>query len=69
MAVEDLTELMEELTGIPPKPLPRRLTKRERKEQAQRIKRFLALPPLLQEGILKYGENIREAYDSSKTSS
>lgn len=64
---EDITKLMEELTGVPPKPSPRRLTKRERKEQAQRLKRFLALPPQLQEGILKYGENIREVYDSAKT--
>jgi hypothetical protein len=63
---EDITKLMEELTGIPPVVIPRRLTGKKRQEQAARVKRFLALPPELQEGILKYGEKIREAY-SKKT--
>jgi len=67
MAIDDLTKLMEEMTGVPPMTPPRRLTREERKAQAERVKRFLALPPQLQEGILKYGENIREAYSSKRT--
>ena len=59
---DDIAKLMEELTGIPPAVLPRRLTGKERQKQVARVKRFLALPPELQEGILKYGEKIREAY-------
>lgn len=64
---EDLTKLLEELTGVPAPQQPRRLSKEERKKQAERVRRFLALPPQLQEGILKYGENIREAYSSKVT--
>jgi len=40
----------------------RRITRQERQEQAVRVKRFLVLPPELQEGILRYGENIQKAY-------
>ena len=63
----DLTKLMEQLTGVPAPQQTRRLSKEERKKQAERVRRFLALPSPLQEGILKYGENIREAYSSGKT--
>lgn len=66
MAV-DITKLVEELTGVPPVTPPKRLTRKEKREQAERVRRFLALPPPLQEGILKYGENIREAYSSKMT--
>jgi len=64
--VDDLAEaakVIEVLTGVPPTiPELRKMTKREKQEQAARVKRFLALPPQLQEGILKYGENIQKAY-------
>ena len=64
---DDLSKLMEQLTGVPAPQQTRRLSKEERKKQAERVRRFLALPPQLQEGILKYGENIREAYSSKVT--
>jgi hypothetical protein len=64
--VDDLAEaakVIEALTGVPSTvPELRKVTKRERQEQAARVKRFLALPPQLQEGILRYGENIQKAY-------
>jgi hypothetical protein len=64
--VDDLAEaakVIEALTGVPPTvPELRKMTRREKEEQAARVKRFLALPPQLQEGILKYGENIQKAY-------
>lgn len=65
MGANDIARMVEELTGVPPKPpSPRRpLTRREKEEQSARVRRFLSLPPQLQEGILKYGESIRQAYD------
>jgi hypothetical protein len=32
------------------------------REERARVERFLKLPPALQEGVLKYGENIRKKY-------
>lgn len=58
--LEEAARVVEALTGVPP-PW-RKLTRREKQEQAARVKRFLALPPQLQEGILRYGENIQKAY-------
>ena len=63
MATTDLEEaasIIEQLTGVPPPG--KKLTRKEKQEQAARVKRFLALPPQLQEGILRYGENIQKAY-------
>jgi hypothetical protein len=64
--VDDLAEaakVIEALTGVPPTvPELRKVTKRERQEQAARVKRFLALPVPLQEGCLKYAENIMDTY-------
>jgi hypothetical protein len=66
VATTDLAEaakVIEALTGVPPAyPGLRKMTKKERREQAARVKRFLALPPQLQEGALQYAEKIREAY-------
>lgn len=62
--VDDLevaARVVEQLTGVPPT-IPRKMTRKERQEQAARVKRFLALPPQLQEGILRYGEHIQKAY-------
>jgi len=66
-AVGDVERIIEELTGVPPGgrragEVPRRMTRKEKHEQAERVKRFLALSPELQEGVLKYGEKIKEAY-------
>jgi hypothetical protein len=70
MVSEDLIEAaktIESLTGVPPTfPGLRRMTRGERREQAARVRRFLALSPQLQEGLLRYGENIRQAYIGSK---
>lgn len=63
--VDDLAEaakVIEALTGVPPTIPGLRMTRKERQEQAVRVKRFLVLPPQLQEGILRYGENIQKAY-------
>ena len=64
--VDDLAEaakIIEALTGVPPTiPELRKMTKRERQEQAARVKRFLVLPVSLQEGCLRYAENIMDSY-------
>lgn len=59
--LEEAARVIEALTGVPPT-IQRRMTRKEKQELAARVKRFMALPPQLQEGILRYGENIREAY-------
>jgi len=59
--VAEVAKIIEQLTGMPPA-FPRKMTRKEKQEQAARVKRFLALPPHLQEGILHYGENIQKAY-------
>ena len=55
---------LEELFNVPPQPELRKVTKREKEEQAQRVRRFLALPVPLQEGCLRYAQNILDAYKS-----
>ena len=67
---DDLAEaarVIETLTGVPPTVPERKMTRKEKQEQVARVKRFLALPPELQEGILRYGENIQKAYSSPGT--
>lgn len=59
----DLTGDVEKLTGVTSGgSATGEMTREEKREQRDRVKRFLALPPQLQEGILKYGERIRQAY-------
>ncbi len=60
--VEEAARIIESLTGVPPAIPERKMIRKERQEQAARVKRFLALPPQLQEGILRYGENMRDTY-------
>jgi hypothetical protein len=55
---------LEELFSVPPQPELRKMTKREKDEQAQRVRRFMALPVPLQEGCLRYAQNILDAYKS-----
>jgi hypothetical protein len=66
VAATDLAEaakVIESLTGVPPAiPGLRKMTRKERREQAARVKRFLALPVSLQEGALQYAEKIRQSY-------
>ena len=59
--VTEAARVIEQLTGVP-LAIPVKMTRKERQEQAARVKRFLALPSQLQEGILRYGENIRKVY-------
>lgn len=62
--VEEAAHTIELLTGVPPGGKPRRMSRKQRQEQVARVKRFLAMPPELQEGVLRYGENIRASYRS-----
>jgi len=62
MSVEEAARAIEALTGVPPIPPARKMTRKARQEQVARVRRFLALPPQLQEGILRYAENIQKAY-------
>ncbi len=55
---------LEELFNVPPQPELRKMTKSEKGEQAQRVRKFLALPAPLQEGCLRYAQNILDAYKS-----
>jgi hypothetical protein len=57
-------KVLEELFNVPPQPALRKVTRREKEEQAQRVRRFLALPVPLQEGCLRYAQNILDAYKS-----
>ena len=55
---------LEELFKIPPQAELRKMKKQGKDEQAQRVRRFLALPVTLQEGCLRYAQNIMDAYKS-----
>ena len=63
-ASDDLIEaarIIEELTGWPAT-IRQPLARKEKREREERVRRFLALPPHLQEGALRYAENLRDAY-------
>jgi hypothetical protein len=55
---------LEELFNVPPQPELRKMKKQEKNEQAERVRRFLALPVPLQEGCIRYAQNILDAYKS-----
>jgi len=55
---------LEDLFNVPPQPELRKMKKQEKNEQAERVRRFLALPVPLQEGCLRYAQNILDAYKS-----
>ncbi len=55
---------LELLFNVPPQLELRKMTRREKDEQAQRVRRFLSLPVPLQEGCLRYAQNILDAYKS-----
>jgi hypothetical protein len=57
----EAAKTIESLTGVLPA-FPVKRTRKEKQELAARIKRFLALSPQLQEGCLKYAENIMQGY-------
>ena len=58
----DAAKVMEALSGVPPMLLKRVMSKKEKHEQAERVKKFLSLPVPLQQGCLKYAQNIMDAY-------
>jgi hypothetical protein len=60
----EVASVIEALTAVPPTTSQKNLTRKERREQAARVERFVALPARLQEGILRYGERLQEAYKS-----
>jgi len=62
--VEEAAKVIEELTGVPPMLPERKMTRKERQQQAARVKRFLVLPPALQEGALQYAERMRQSYEA-----
>lgn len=64
--IAEAAKVIEQLTGVPPT-IREKMTRKERQEQAARVKRFLAFPLPLQEGILRYGENIQKAYSKPIT--
>ena len=62
---EEAARIIEQLTGIPPGGrcnVERKMGRRERREQAARVRRFLALSAQLQEGVLRYAEKLKRAY-------
>jgi len=62
----EVARIMAELTGVPAHVNSAITTQKEERARTNRVKRFLALPPQLQEGILRYGENIRQAYKTEE---
>ena len=70
--VEEAARIIEQLTGIPPggrstcaercRGMGRKMGRKERREQAARVRRFLALSAELQEGVLRYAEKLKRAY-------
>ena len=50
------------LAGTPPDIPEMNMLSEEEREQAARVKRFLALTVRLQEGVLRYGERLKRAY-------
>ena len=57
----EAAKVIEALTGVPPT-IRRPMTQKEKQEQEERVRRFVSFPPQLQEGMLRYGENLRDAY-------
>jgi len=62
---EEAARIIEQLSGIPPgghRNIERKIGGKEKREQAARVRRFLALSPELQEGVLRYAEKLKRAY-------
>jgi hypothetical protein len=57
----EAAKIIESLTGVPPT-IRKPMTRKEKREQEERVRRFLLFPLRLQEGMLRYGENLRGAY-------
>jgi len=62
---EEAARIIEQPTGIPPggrRNIERKMSRKEKREQAARVRRFLALSAELQEGVLRYAEKLKQAY-------
>lgn len=64
--ISEAAKTVEALTCTPSSVHTSKMSRKERHEQALRVKRFLSFPPELQEGVLRYGEQIQKAYLSKK---
>jgi len=64
--ISEAAKSVEVIGGTPASAAPIRISRKEKHEQAARVRRFLSLPPELQEGVLRYGEQIQKAYMSPK---
>jgi len=53
------SEIKEDISSEIPE---KNMLSEEEREQAARVKRFLALTVRLQEGVLRYGERLKRAY-------
>ena len=64
--LEEVGRTIEALTGVPPRlhHTARPMSRKERQDQAGRVRRFRALSPELQEGALRYAERIRASYQA-----
>lgn len=60
----EAAKVIEALTGVPSSVPASDADGEEKRAEAARVRRFLALPVRLQEGILRYGEHIQAAYKS-----
>ena len=60
--VTEASKAIKALTGAPPGIPEKDMLTEEEREQVARVKRFLALPVRLQEGVLRYGERLKGAY-------
>jgi len=58
----EASKAIKALAGTPPDTSEKKMLTEEEREQAARVKRFLALPMRLQEGVLRYGERLKRAY-------
>ena len=62
--VTGASKVFKTLAGAPPDIPEKKMLTGEEREQVARVKRFLALPARLQEGVLRYGERLKGAYRS-----
>ena len=62
--VAEAARVIETLTGVPSVVPEEKVTREDKQKEAARVRRLLALPVRLQEGILRYGEHLQRAYKS-----
>ena len=60
--ISETSKAIKALAGMLPDIPEKKMLTGEEREQVARVKRFLALPVRLQEGVLRYGERLKGAY-------